>query len=112
MDYVSRTSSAWNFAIRTGPAWVRVHLKDGTIIGGTYEDDSFADDTGEKDVFLEQVYNLTDTGDFSDTVSDTAGVWIPHDVISHVMFFRLSEEESSGKQHNPTDTGGGSPTEA
>lgn len=34
MDYVSRTPSAWNFATKSGAAWVRVHLRDGTLIGG------------------------------------------------------------------------------
>lgn len=96
MDYVSRTPSAWNFATKSGAAWVRVHLKDGTVIGGVYEDHSFADDAGEKDMFLERVYNLTDTGDFSDPVAGTAGVWIPHDVISHVMFFTAGKEASNG----------------
>lgn len=58
MDYVNHTPSAWNFATKTGSAWVRVRLKDGSIIGGVYEDNSFADDAGEKDLFLERVYNL------------------------------------------------------
>ncbi len=105
MDYVSRTPSAWNFATRTGAAWIRVHLKDGTIIGGVYEENSFADDTDEKDIFLEQVYNLNDAGDFTDPVKGNAGVWIPHDVISHVMFFRVEEGKTSGQQDD-----GSSPT--
>jgi hypothetical protein len=112
MDYVSRTPSAWNFATKSGSAWVRVHLKDGSIIGGVYEDNSFADDTDEKDLFLERVYNLTEAGNFDTVVQDTAGVWIPHDVISHVMFFRVGEEDNYGHQDSQTDTGGGSPTEA
>ena len=70
------------------------------MIGGVYEDHSFADDAGEKDLFLERVYNLTDTGDFKDPVAGTAGVWIPHDVISHVMFFKGGKEESNGEDNN------------
>ena len=88
MDYVSRTPSAWNYATKLGPRWVRVHLKDGTTIGGVYEDGSFADDADEKDIYLERVYNLTDTGDFGEQVRNTGGVWISHDTISHMMFFK------------------------
>lgn len=104
MDYVRRTPSAWNFATKSGSAWVRVHLKDGTIIGRVFEDHSFADDAGEKDLFLERVYHLTDTGDFDDPVADTAGVWIPHDVISHVMFFRKAKEAPDGGGQAGTTT--------
>ena len=95
MDYVSRTPSAWNYATKLGPRWVRVHLTDGTIIGGTYGPAAFADDTGEKDIFLDQVYNIDDTGDFADVVTRTAGVWIKHDEISHVMFFHPGRKEST-----------------
>ncbi len=55
MDYVSRTPSAWNYATKLGARWVRIHLKDGTIIGGTYDKAAFADDANEKDIYLSQV---------------------------------------------------------
>ncbi len=100
MDYVSRTPTAWNYAVKTGARWIRVHLKDGTVIGGVYEDSSFADDTDEQDLFLERVYNLTDTGDFADPVQNTAGVWIPHDVISHVMFFGSGKGGEANGEEN------------
>lgn len=109
MDYVSRTPSAWNYAVKAGPRWVKVHLKDGTVIGGVYEDSSFADDTDEQDLFLERVYNLTDTGDFADPVQNTAGVWIPHDVMSHVMFFGPGQ---GGETHAEENGVSGSETEA
>lgn len=47
MDYISRTPSAWNFSTKLGPRWVRVHLKDGTVIAGLYGEGSFADDAEE-----------------------------------------------------------------
>lgn len=41
MDYISRTPSAWNYATKLGQRWVRVHLNDGTVIGGTYGPGAF-----------------------------------------------------------------------
>ena len=102
MDYVSRTPSAWNFATKLGPLWVRVHLKDGTVIGGVFEDGSFADDTDERDIYLERVYNLTQTGDFGKQVRNNAGVWIARDTISHVMFFKV--EANGGSDGEETST--------
>lgn len=93
MDYVSRTPSAWNYSMKLGPRWVRVHLTDGTIIGGTYGPSAFADDTGEKDIYLDQVYNLDEEGNFLGAVLDSAGVWIKHDEISHVMFYYFNDKE-------------------
>lgn len=104
---MSRTPSAWNFATKLGPRWVRVHLRDGTIIGGVFEDGSFADDSGEvaafedlKDIYLEQVYNLTEDGDFGEPVTNTAGIWIAHDMISHVMFFKREQNGGPGGETN------------
>ena len=74
MDYVSRTPTAWNYAVELGPRWVRVHLKDGTRIGGVYQSGSFADNSGEQDLFLERVYNLNEKGDFGDEVAEAAPV--------------------------------------
>lgn len=93
MDYVSRTPSAWNYSTKLGPRWVRVHLKDGTIVGGTFGLGAFADDTGEQDIYLDQVYNLDAAGDFGEVVLHSAGVWIAHDEISHVMFYDRSDKE-------------------
>lgn len=93
MDYVSRTPSAWNYSTKLGATWCRVYLRDGTVIGGLYGDRSFADDSDEKDIFLEAVYNLDVNLDFTDPVRDSAGIWIAHDTISHVMYFLDAQEE-------------------
>ena len=89
---VQRTTTAWMYSTNLGPRWVRVYLKDGTTIGGLYESRSFSDDTGSKDIFLESVYNLDANGDFEDPVPGNVGIWIAHDTISPIMFFRLPEE--------------------
>lgn len=95
MDYVSRTPSAWNYATKLGARWLRVHLKDGTIIGGVYDESAFADDTVEQDLFLSEVYNLDEHGDFGDPVAASAGIWIAHDEISHIMFYFPNSERSA-----------------
>jgi hypothetical protein len=53
---------------------------------------SFPDDTGSRDIFLESAYNLDANSDFEDPVPGNVGIWIAHDTISHIMFFRLPEE--------------------
>ena len=105
MDYISRTPSAWNYATKLGARWVRVHLKDGIIIGGAYDRNAFADDSIEKDLFLSQVYNLDVNGDFVSPVADTAGIWIAHDEISHIMFYFPGSERSAsnGQQIEPDE---------
>lgn len=120
MDYVRRTPSAWSYAMKLGSRWVRVYLKDGTMIGGIYGGNSFADDEDQQDIYLEQVYNLTSDGDFKDPIENNAGIWISHDAISYVVFFRVDqsevipngEQETSdrsttaaglGEQGNPTE---------
>lgn len=95
MDYVSRTPSAWNYATKLGPRWVRIHLKDGTIVAGSYGPGAFADDTDERDIYLEWVYNLDEKGDFTVKVANTAGVWINQDEISHVMFYFPSDTKEA-----------------
>jgi hypothetical protein len=87
-DYLSRIPSAWNYAILTGAAFVRVHLNDGTVIGGFYGTKSLADHDIEKDIFLEAVYNLDENGDFIDEVPATAGIWVPRSSIAYILFFR------------------------
>lgn len=105
MDYVSRTPSAWNYATKLGPRWVRIHLKDGTIIGGSYGEGAFADDADERDIFLDRVYNLDGKGNFTTEVAGTAGVWINNDEISHVMFYFPSDnkEANNGQKAKSVD---------
>lgn len=93
MDYVRRTPSAWNYAMKLGPRWMRVYLKDGTMVGGVYGGSSFADDENEQDIYLQEVYKLNSDGDFLETIENNAGVWIPHDVISYVVFFKRDKAE-------------------
>jgi hypothetical protein len=101
MDYISRTPSAWNYVTKLGPRWVRIHLKDGTIIGGTYDQGAFADDVGEKDLYLSRVYNLDENGDFDQEVPFSAGVWITHGEISHIMFYHPSTREGASDDQQP-----------
>lgn len=93
-DYLSRIPSAWNYAILTGSALVRIQLNDGTAIGGLYGAKSLADHDIEKDIFLEAVYNLDENGDFIDEVPATAGIWVPRSSIAYILFFRGPENES------------------
>lgn len=57
--------------------WVIVHLKDGRRIGGVYSTNSFASSNpAQPEIYIEEVWNLDDTGKFVDPVQLTAGILI------------------------------------
>jgi hypothetical protein len=72
---------------------MRVGLKDGTMVGGVYGGNSYVDDENEQDIYLQEVYNLNIDGNFLETIENNAGIWIPDDVISCVVFFKRDKAE-------------------
>jgi hypothetical protein len=100
MGYVERMPSAWEYAIRLErSAYVRIHLKDQVVpIGGRFAQSSFASTTpNASDIFIEQVWQLDEKGDFVKPLLDNWGAWISHDMISHIEFFA---EENATDEHN------------
>ncbi len=90
MGYVERMPSAWEYVIRLKrSAYVRIHLKGQTVpIGGRFTQSSFASTTlKEADLFIQQVWQLDENGDFVRPLLDNWGAWISHDTISHIEFF-------------------------
>jgi len=86
--YVDRTPSAWDYAVRDRRTkWVRVYLRDGSVIGGWFGTDSFASlYSPRKDIYLEQMWLLQNDETFVKEQINSDGVWIGHDMISHIVF--------------------------
>ncbi|MCW2412954.1 MULTISPECIES: DUF6338 family protein [unclassified Sphingobium] len=61
---VHHTPTAWDYTFRRGsPAFVLVHLTDGSEIAGAWVEGSFASSTsGDRDVFINQMWTVTDGG--------------------------------------------------
>jgi hypothetical protein len=105
LSRVHRTPTAWQFVInQERPAYVRVHLKDGKLIGGAYSSRSFSSgNPNHADLYLEESWLLTELGDFDKIVVNTQGVWISHDVISHIEFLEGSDEPRDQTDDGPSD---------
>ncbi len=77
----------WLFG-KTESYWVIVHLTDGGKIGGRFDTRSFASDFPEEEqLYLEEVWNLDETGVFVSRVDRTRGILILSKDISSVELF-------------------------
>lgn len=84
--------TAWDCAFaRGGKYWVRVRLKDGSLVHGIYEQGSWAGTSlGRHDLFLAVTYDGAG-GKFGGRVPRTAGVYISPDSIELVEFWHPDE---------------------
>lgn len=101
LGYIDRMPSAWDYMIRSDrPGFTKVHLKDGRCIGGVFFDRSFASTTpGRADIFLEELWQLDDTGGFVAPLPDTQGVWIAHDAMESVeLYLPITKEGDNDGQ--------------
>ncbi|AIV05950.1 hypothetical protein HYO55_15030 [Vibrio parahaemolyticus] len=82
------TQKPWDYFFSQGKCfWVKVTLKDGSVIGGYYGENSFASSApAEEQLYLEQTWKLNENGGFERKVNATAGVIILTSEISHIEF--------------------------
>ncbi len=67
--------------------WVKVTLKNGTVIGGLYAENSFTSSSpAREEIYLEESWVITDRGRFERPKNDTAGIIVLPDEISHMEF--------------------------
>src|ERR1035437_34364 len=69
LEPIHTVPSAWDYKFSKSPGeWVLVKLKDGTQFGGWWSGQSFAsDDRTERDLLIEQVFEVPDTGPWKAT---------------------------------------------
>jgi hypothetical protein len=104
LGYIDRTWSAWDYVLRQGrPGFMRVHLKDGSMVGGEFFAESFASTTPERaDLFLERAWQLDKDGNFEQALLDGQGIWIAHDTMQYIEFF---SEGNRRDQKDERETG-------
>jgi len=94
LSFVDRMPSAWDFVFwRRQGGWVKVYLDDEPPVAGFFgEGSSVSTRASRRDLFLEQAWNLDDKGNLRDPVSDSIGMWIAHDHIRRLEFFKPGDE--------------------
>lgn len=80
------TAKPWDYVFsQRNPYWVKVTLKDGTVIAGRYADKSFASSApSPEQIFLEETWILNKNGGFERAKNNTAGVLVLSNEISHI----------------------------
>lgn len=88
--------AAWEFLFaQRRTDFIRLRLKDGTLVGGLYSDDSFASFYPEpRDLFLEEAWRLAADGSFVKPVPNSHGILVPHDAMAVVEFLSAEVPES------------------
>jgi hypothetical protein len=83
--------TAWDWRLSKTPRGgmvVLVTLNDGSKVGGLFGSNSFASsDAGERDIYLEEEYNVTDEGRW-ERRSERVGILIPAREIRYVEFWQ------------------------
>ena len=113
LSIVQRTPTAWQYVInKEESAYALVFLKDGRVIGGCYTKNSFASANPKHgDLYLETRCQLNDAYEFQYGIPHSKGIWIAHDVISHVEF-REDVEFPTAKPESAVVTASGTGTES
>ncbi len=85
------TVKPWDYVFaQEKPYWVKVTLKDGTVIGGKYAYNSFVSSSpAEEQIYLEETWVVNEQGGFERSKQDTAGVIILNSEMSHIEFFEM-----------------------
>ena len=70
------------------PYWVKVVMKDGTVVGGKYAENSFASSNPAKEqIYLEESWIIKDSGGFERPKIRTEGILILEDEIKFLDIF-------------------------
>ncbi len=77
---------SWDYLFsQRKPYWAKVILKNGTIIGGLYAEQSNASSSPETEqIYLQETWIIGANGEFLRKKNGTAGVIILSDEISHI----------------------------
>ncbi|KAB8195640.1 hypothetical protein FKV24_005050 [Lysobacter maris] len=82
------TAKPWDFVFQQRKSsWVKVTLRNGTIVAGRYAGKSFTSSApADEQIYLEETWVLGERGQFVRKVSRTSGVLVLSGEISHIEF--------------------------
>lgn len=92
------TSNVWDYVFsQRKPYWVVVTLKNGKMIGGKYNDKSFASASpASEQIYLEEAWEINEGGAFERAYAESAGIIVLSSEIITVELFNLTIGESDG----------------
>jgi hypothetical protein len=89
---LDRYDNAWDyFFLKKRECWIRVHLKDGRMVGGFMGTDSFASlypNSGH--LYLQEVWELDQNGQFQARATQTAGMILSPDNYNFVELYETN----------------------
>lgn len=84
--------TAWEYIMSQESRYVIITLKNEEVVYGLFSSKSLASSVPtEKDIYLEQIYNLSQTGEWK---AQGKGAWINGSEILHIEFLLLENEEN------------------
>ena len=106
--FVHPTHKPWDFVFgQRKPYWIIVHLKDLRKIAGVYGERSFASSNpAPPQIYLEDVWELDETGHFLRPVDESEGILLLESEILAIEFFRYSSDSGGlddGRPENKPD---------
>ena len=95
---------AWDYFFRKGHScFVLIHLKDGKVIGGLYNGESFASSYPEsQDIYLVEVWKVDEHGRFQSRIEATMGALVNHEVIDYLEFYAVGGSSNEGSEEYTT----------
>lgn len=88
--------TAWDYIFgKRGIYRVLVHLKDGRKIGGNYSYESYTSSyPDERDIYIEQLWEVDDNGSFIQPIERSEGMWITGEEILEIEFISTATDEN------------------
>ena len=88
---------SWDYFFgKAESCYVLIHLKNTGLIGGLYNGNSFASSFPYKeDIYIEEVWNLNEKGEFISKIDNSKGMWICKDFFNYIEFFEIIYEEEN-----------------
>lgn len=80
---------SWDFYFQFNyRCFILVHLNDNSMVGGLFSKQSFASAYPQnEDIYIQEVWEISNKGEFKNPIEDTLGVWISKENIKYVEFF-------------------------
>lgn len=97
IDTTNPIPTAWDYIFSKHESyWLEVGVSNGKMIRGLFYGDSFASsENGEKDLYLEKLYEKKENG--WEKVEQTKGVWINHNEIRYIKFYQSEGDDNDEK---------------